>query len=88
MARSAEIEDEYKTKNLKRELLWMYIPNWENQGAIESIPTVKTRDDEKYIYGDYYWQETKECAGFVVTDACPHRFEEMSLISYTPYECL
>jgi hypothetical protein len=49
---------------------------------------VKAREDEKQFYGEYYWQETKECAGFTVTDECPHRFEEMILISYTPSECL
>ena len=55
MARSAETEDEYRTHNLKRELLCMYIPNWENEGAIESITDVKTRDDEIKYYGEYYW---------------------------------
>jgi hypothetical protein len=37
MARSAENSDEYR----QRELLWMYLPNWDHQGAIETIPHVK-----------------------------------------------
>ena len=65
----------------------MYLPNWENDGAMESISKVVVRDDERAYYGDFYWQQTEECAGFEVTDACPHRFEEMTLISYTPFEC-
>ena len=36
----------------------------------------------------YYWTETKECGGFIVGDDCQWRFEEMSLISYTPKECI
>ena len=52
---------------------------------MESIPSVQTpRDsDPKGIS----WAQTKECAGFVVSEDCPWRYEEMSLIGYTPAEC-
>ena len=86
MARSAENSDEYR----QRELLWMYLPNWDHQGAIETIPHVKQPlggDDDVHLKpGDstYYWEETKDCAGFTVGDDCQWRYEEMSLISYTP----
>lgn len=85
MARSAENQDEFR----QRELLWMYLPNWDNQGAIETIPHVNQplialTDDPGDKKEGFYWEQTEECAGFVVGDQCQWRYEEMSLISYTP----
>ena len=34
-----------------------------------------------------YWVQEDTCAGFKLTDKCPHRYEEMELITYTPKEC-
>lgn len=35
----------------------------------------------------YNWREKEECAGFVVGDHCPLRFDEMSLVTFTPQFC-
>jgi hypothetical protein len=38
---------------------------------------------------ELYWKEDPECSGFVVSqnEGCTLRFEEMSLVMYTPEEC-
>ncbi len=55
---------------------------------MESIPSVQnpSLEGEDDPQGTY-WAQTKECAGFVVSEDCPWRYEEMSLIGYTPAEC-
>jgi hypothetical protein len=32
----------------------------------------------------FNWKEKEDCAGFVVGDHCPLRFDEMSLVTFTP----
>jgi len=68
----------------KKELLWIYIPNFEKAGTMDSIKSIPNREGEE----GNFWEETEPCAGFIVHDSCPWRFEEMTLISYTPKECL
>ena len=83
MARSAENSDEQR----QRELLWLFLPNWDNQGAVETINSVKQPEvslTSETTKGEHYWEQTKDCAGFVVSEKCQWRYEEMSLISYTP----
>jgi hypothetical protein len=78
IVKSSENQDEFRQK----ELLWMYLPNWANGGAIETIPSIEKYEED--IEKGLYWEQTKECAGFIVSDDCPWRYEEMSLIGYTP----
>jgi len=66
-----------------KEILWIYIPDFEKEGKITSIKSIPNKLGTP---GDY-WQETSPCAGFTVQDDCPWRYEEMSLISFTPQEC-
>jgi hypothetical protein len=68
-----------------RKLLWLYIPNFLNHGAMESID--KIANSKNFATGEvdgWYWEHTENCAGFKVSDDCEWRYEEMSLISYTP----
>mmetsp|Transcript_14383 Transcript_14383/g.13982 ORF Transcript_14383/g.13982 Transcript_14383/m.13982 type:complete len:408 (-) Transcript_14383:505-1728(-) len=49
-------------------------------------------DDIKKIptknHTDYFWRANRPCSGFIVSDStCPLRYDEMSLISYSPNEC-
>ena len=38
--------------------------------------------------GEPFWEQSENCAGFIVGDDCEWRYEEMELISFTPVECL
>ena len=68
----------------KKELLWLYVPNFEKEGNIESLTFIPGRED----IGLVDWHQSEHCAGFNVSDNCPWRYEEMELIRYTPSECL
>ena len=35
----------------------------------------------------YFWEQNALCSGFYVSDDCPWRFEEMSLITFKPDAC-
>ena len=41
-------------------------------------------DDED---GPFYWQQLDSCAGFTVSDECPWRYEEMTLVTFRPDVC-
>jgi len=53
--------------------------------SIDSIPNPRNYKTGKSVGN--YWEATDACSGFYVSEACPWRYEEMSLISYTPQEC-
>lgn len=155
MLRGFTKSGEDKHLNMKKKLLWLYIPNWENDGTMESIKSIPNKNDMAYkekfrnfeclqnkivvkkgkgktqkqcddlcfkddscqefgfkkadgecelyleeckkgkpkpgfiIYEKgMFWEETTACAGFIVHDTCPWRYEEMQLVSYTPKECI
>jgi hypothetical protein len=63
-----------------RSVLWMYLPDFNNAGAMNSISKVKSRDGK-----GIFWEEHPECGGFTVsTQDCPFRASEMELLAYTP----
>ena len=64
-------------------MLWVYIPDFTKHGTLNSIKSIPNKEGTT----GKYWEETAECAGFSVSDACPWRYEEMGLVSYTPDEC-
>jgi len=37
-----------KHLSMQRELLWLYIPNWENNGSMESINSIPNRSKMKH----------------------------------------
>jgi hypothetical protein len=39
---------------------------------------------------ELYWRQFDDCAGFVVSDkdSCEIRYEELTLVMYTPEECI
>lgn len=53
--------------------------------TIDKIPT----NDQTFnnMTAPYYWEQNEDCAGFIVKDECPWRFEEMSLITFRPEVC-
>ena len=30
----------------------------------------------------YYWEQSKECSGFILSDDCPWRYAEMTLVTF------
>jgi len=37
---------------------------------------------------DFYWHQTVSCSGFDIKPDCPWRYDEMSLVTFTPQSCL
>lgn len=35
----------------------------------------------------YFWEQSDECSGFYISDDCPFRPEEMSLVTFRPEAC-
>ena len=54
-------------------------------GDIKKIPRQINELDADET--DPFWQQEDLCAGFIVSDDCPWRFEEMSLVTFTPDVC-
>ena len=53
--------------------------------SITKIPRKgQTFDD---MTAPYLWEETEGCAGFEVSDDCPWRYEEMTLVTFRPDAC-
>ena len=72
----------------KKELLWLYCPNFEKRGSLDSIKSIPYRKSERAKKEGNFWNESEKCAGFKVSPDCPWRYEEMMLVSYTPKDCL
>lgn len=76
-------ENKADLSGLRKELLWLYLPDWTRNGTLNTItsiaPSKVGRNDG--------WTQTDECAGFKVSSDCPWRVEEMLLIGFTPDEC-
>lgn len=66
----------------QKELLWLYVPDFRNQGVLSHIKEIPCAN------GSICWKESENCAGFNVSDNCEWRFNEMELYHYTPSECL
>lgn len=69
-------------------LLWIYVPDYMLKGKMGEIKMIPQRNSP-YLENDPnpYWQQTEDCAGFTVSDDCPWRYEEMSLVTFTPDVC-
>ncbi len=64
-----------------KKLLWLHIPNFKKNGAMESITEIPASAfDDRFTT----WIQEPECSGFQVSSDCPWRFEEMELVQYTP----
>ena len=62
-------------------LLWLRVPNFYDSSEIEDIPSIQATN------GTYLWNETYNCAGKTVSDACSLRDSEMLLAVYSPTNC-
>jgi hypothetical protein len=58
----------------------LYAPDFDKNGAIDTIKVIKNKDGEE----GYYWEQTDHCAGFEIDKKCEWRVEEMELVRYTP----
>lgn len=80
-------------------LLWLFIPNWEQDGMLTTIKSIpKVNKHLMSINGTYgktesadddepFWEQTEACAGFRVSKHCHLRNDEMELVAFQPYEC-
>ena len=68
---------------LKKELLWLYAPDFDKNGAIDSIKSIPNR---KGTPGNY-WEQSEYCSGFAIDERCEWRVEEMDLVRFTPAQC-
>lgn len=68
----------------KKELLWLYLPDFEKNGAMDHITSIPGAEE-----GDPpFWVEDELCRGFEIDQGCKWRYDEMELVSFTPKECL
>lgn len=71
------------------EVLWLYVPDYNRQGQMSTIEKIPMQGQTfNTMTEPYYWTQNEACAGFIVRDECPWRFEEMSLITYKPEVCV
>ncbi len=69
-------------------LLWIYIPDYTLKGKMNTIVNVPKSGKTFDINDpDPFWTQTHACAGAVVSDDCQWRYEEMSLVTFTPIIC-
>lgn len=57
--------------------------SWDQISALKSLK-------RNWFPGELYWRQSKKCSGFTVSDKpdCEWRVSEMTLLSYTPVECI
>ena len=70
------------------EVLWLYVPDFNKQGQmseIDKIPNPGQTFDN--MEAPYFWEQSKECSGFYISDDCPWRSEEMQLVTFRPRAC-
>lgn len=62
-----------------KELLWLYIPSFMDQGRMTTI-----RDIPDESGNGTFWTETPNCSGFAVSSECGWRYEELELVTFVP----
>lgn len=69
-------------------LLWLFIPDFTMQGKMNTIVNVPNAFNN-FDPNDPnpFWRQTDACAGPVVSDDCQWRYEEMTLVTFTPVIC-
>lgn len=67
----------------KKDLLWLYLPDFEKDGAMDEIKVIKSKDPND----PPFWTQSEHCGGFRVKSECVYRADEMELIAFTPVEC-
>jgi len=71
-----------ETDVVSRELIWLYIPDFNKLGRMGTIPFIPAAG--KNTSDGAFWKQVESCAGFEVSSDCPLRHTEMQLITYTP----
>ena len=68
--------------------MWLYIPDYNKNGQMAHIEKIPAQGQKfSNMEEPYHWEESTECAGFIVSADCPWRTEEMSLITFKPDAC-
>jgi hypothetical protein len=69
-------------------VLWLYVPDFTKKGKMGSIINVpKVGNVFDPNDKDPFWSQNVDCAGPIVSDDCMWRYEEMSLVTFTPLIC-
>ena len=67
------------------ELLWIFVPDYNLKGQMQEIKNIPRAGNSFSIDDpDPFWRQTDACSGFNVGPDCPWRFEEMTLVTFTP----
>ena len=70
------------------EVLWLYIPDYNKNGQMAHIEKIPSKGQKfSNMEEPYFWEQSAECSGFIISDDCPFRIEEMSLITFRPDAC-
>ena len=74
------------------ELLWLFVPDWEQNGMMATIKSIPKPRNPQIMSLDpqntdaqeneLFWQQNDDCAGFKVSQDCPFRAQEMELVTY------
>lgn len=83
-----------ETAATEKELMWLFIPDFLNNGKMSSINVIPKRGKTvpKNIWemkeDDIYWRAYPGCSDFIISDkGCDLRTKEMEIVAYTPYVC-
>jgi len=69
-------------------LLWLFIPDFTMKGKMNTIKNVpKPGNSFDPNDPDPYWSQMDSCSGPIVSDDCDWRYEEMTLVTFTPVIC-
>ena len=70
------------------EVLWIYVPDYNKKGQMATIPRIpESSQSFANMEAPYFWEQVDECAGFTVGSDCPWRYEEMTLVTFSPEAC-
>ena len=79
--RYSKSSEESEGQDPPSSLLWLYIPNYFENGEMQSIKYIKDNQ------GNTLWEENSDCADKTVSDDCEFRDSEMLLVVEIPGKC-
>lgn len=70
------------------QVLWLYVPDYTRQGQMSEIAKIPSEGQTfASMEAPYFWEQKEECSGFYISDDCPYRPEEMTLVTFRPSAC-
>ena len=77
-----------ESSDLKWEVLWLYVPDYNKQGQMADIDKIPNEGQTfANMEAPYYWEQSEKCSGFYISEECPWRPEEMTLVTFRPSAC-